>query len=399
MAEQSVAVVGGGIIGLAVGLGLVRRHEGLRVVVMEKETELATHQTGHNSGVVHAGIYYAKGSLKATLCTRGRDLLKEFCQEHGLPFQECGKLVIAVDSAEVPRMDALERSARGNGVPGLRRLAGAEIHEVEPRAQGVSALHSSRTAITDYGAVARAMADGIVDAGGEVLLSTEVTGVTRVVGGLRVSTPVGASDFDRVVVCAGLQADRVSRQVDHEDDPRIIPFRGDYLTVRADKVDFVRGLIYPVPDPRYPFLGVHYTRRVGGQLDVGPNAVLSLHREGYGRAAFRLADVRETLAWPGFWHLARRHWWTGAKEIQASASRRAFMRMAQRYVPDINRDDVVRGPSGVRAQAVGRDGTLLDDFRITDQDGVTCVRNAPSPAATSSLAIAEHVVDAMGLAR
>jgi (S)-2-hydroxyglutarate dehydrogenase len=219
------------------------------------------------------------------------------------------------------------------------------------------------------------------------------------VGGLQISTSGGTADFDRVVVCAGLQADRVSRGVDHQDDPRIIPFRGDYLTVRADKADFVKGLIYPVPDPRYPFLGVHYTRRVGGQLDVGPNAVLSMHREGYGRAAFRLADVRETLGWPGFWHLARHHWWTGAKEIQASASRKAFMRVAQRYVPDISHEDVVRGPSGVRAQAVARDGTLVDDFQITEQDGVTCVRNAPSPAATSSLAIAEHVVDAMRLAR
>jgi L-2-hydroxyglutarate oxidase len=337
MGEQRVAVVGGGIIGLAVGLRLVRRHEGVRVVVMEKEAELATHQTGHNSGVVHAGIYYAQGSLKATLCTRGRDLLKEFCQEHGLAFEECGKLVVAIDAAEVPRMDALERSARGNGVHGLRRLASAEIDEVEPRAQGVAALHSPRTAITDYVAVARTMADEIINAGGEVQLSTEVTGVTRVVGGLRISTAGGTADFGRVVVCAGLQADRVSRGVDHQDDPRIIPFRGDYLTVRADKADFVKGLIYPVPDPRYPFLGVHYTRRVGGQLDVGPNAVLSLHREGYGRAAFRLADVREMLGWPGFWHLARHHWWTGAKEIRASASRRAFMRVAQRYVPGASR--------------------------------------------------------------
>jgi L-2-hydroxyglutarate oxidase LhgO len=397
MTEQRVAVVGGGIIGLAVGLSLVGRHEGLRVVVLEKEAELAAHQTGHNSGVVHAGIYYAQGSLKATLCTRGRDLLKEFCQRHRLPFEECGKLVLAVDPAEVPRMDALERSARGNGVPGLRRLGPAEVTELEPHARGIAALHSPRTAITDYVAVARTMAEEIVRAGGEVRLSTEVTGVTRVVGGLRVSTAGHVADFDRVVVCAGLQADRVARGIDHQDDPRIIPFRGDYLTVRADKAQFVNGLIYPVPDPRYPFLGVHYTRRVGGQLDVGPNAVLSLHREGYGRAAFCLADARETLGWPGFWHLARRHWWTGAKEIQASASPRAFMRLAQRYVPDIGHQDVVRGSSGLRAQAVARDGTLVDDFQITEQDGVTCVRNAPSPAATSSLAIAAHVVDAMRL--
>lgn len=399
MAGQRVAVVGGGIVGLAVALQLLRRHEGLHVVVMEKEAEVAVHQTGHNSGVVHAGIYYPEGSLKARLCTRGRGLLREFCDEHGLPFVECGKLVIAVDPSELLRMEALEQSARGNGVPGLRLLGSAEISEIEPRARGIRALHSPRTAITDFGAVARALAEEIGAAGGDVILATEVTEIARVVGGLQVSTAASVQSFDRVVVCAGLQADRVSRGVDHQDDPRIIPFRGDYLTVRADKADFVRGLIYPVPDPRYPFLGVHYTRRVGGQLDVGPNAVLSLHREGYGRAAFRLADVRETLAWPGFWHLARRHWWTGAKELQASASPKAFMRAAQRYVPSIGHEDVVRGPSGVRAQAVTRNGSLVDDFQITEQDGVTCVRNAPSPAATSSLAIAEHVVNGMRLAR
>ncbi|KRE55473.1 L-2-hydroxyglutarate oxidase [Phycicoccus sp. Soil748] len=395
MGERRIAVVGGGIVGLAVAMQLSQRDEGVRVVVMEKEPRLAAHQTGHNSGVVHAGIYYRPGSLKARLCTRGRGLLRDFCDEHRLPFVECGKLVVAVDSSELSRFEALERSAHDNGVPGLRVLGPAGIAEVEPSARGLAALHSPRTAITDYGAVARAMAVQVVRSGGAVHLATEVTEITRAVGGLHVSTAAGVEVFDQVVVCAGLQADRVSRRVDHSDDPRIIPFRGDYLTVRAEKADLVNGLIYPVPDPRYPFLGVHFTRRVGGQLDVGPNAVLSLHREGYGRTAFRLADVGETVAWPGFWHLARRHWVTGAKELHASASRRSFMRVAQRYVPDISHTDVVRGPSGVRAQSVSRDGSLVDDFTITEQDGVTCVRNAPSPAATSCLAIAEHVVDLM----
>ena len=395
MGERRIAVVGGGIVGLAVAMQLSQRDEGVRVVVMEKEPRLAAHQTGHNSGVVHAGIYYRPGSLKARLCTRGRGLLRDFCDEHRLPFVECGKLVVAVDSSELPRFEALERSAHDNGVPGLRVLGPAGIAEVEPSARGLAALHSPRTAITDYGAVARAMADQVVRSGGAVRLATEVTQITRALGGLQVSTAAGVEVFDQVVVCAGLQADRLSRKVDHSDDPRIIPFRGDYLTVRAEKADLVNGLIYPVPDPRYPFLGVHFTRRVGGQLDVGPNAVLSLHREGYGRTAFRLADVGETVAWPGFWHLARRHYVTGAKELYASASRRSFMRVAQRYVPDISHTDVVRGPSGVRAQSVSRDGSLVDDFTITEQDGVTCVRNAPSPAATSCLAIAEHVVDLM----
>jgi len=391
---ETVGVVGGGIVGLAVARELVRRRPDTKVVVFEKENRVGAHQTGHNSGVVHAGIYYKPGSLKATLCTRGRALLREYCAEHGLAYDECGKLVVAVDASELGRFDALEATARQNGVPGLRRVDAAEIPEIEPHASGLVALHSPGTAITDYVAIAQAFARDIESGGGEVRLSTAVTDIERVVGGIEAVSGRDRHRVDHLVVCAGLQADRVSRRVDGEDGPRIVPFRGEYMSVRTEKADFVRGMVYPVPDPRYPFLGVHFTRRVSGALEVGPNAVLALRREGYRRrASTSAADVRSMASWPGFWRMARTHWRTGVSEVRGSVSVRQYMRSAQLYVPDIGADDVVRGGSGIRAQAVDRDGSLVDDFRITESNGVTCVRNAPSPAATSSMSIAELIVD------
>ncbi len=397
MSERTVGVVGGGILGAAVAREVARRHPAARVVVLEKEDRLAVHQTGHNSGVVHAGIYYRPGSLKAQLCARGRVLLKEYAAEQGLPYDECGKLVVAVDPSELVRLDALERTARTNAVPGLRRVEPAEIGEIEPHAAGLLALHSPVTAITDYRAVAEACAAEVRAYGGEVLVSTRVTGIERRAGGIEVSTDRGPHRVDRLVVCAGLQADRVSRLADGVDGPRIVPFRGEYMRVVPPKCDLVRGMVYPVPDPRYPFLGVHFTRRTSGDLEVGPNAVLALAREGYRRRDASWEDLRSMLSWPGFWRLGRRHWRTGAVELRGSLSVRAYMQRASRYVPEITAADVVRGPVGVRAQAIGRDGSLVDDFRISEQDGITTVRNAPSPAATSSLAIAELVVDRAGL--
>ncbi|QIK74617.1 L-2-hydroxyglutarate oxidase [Nocardioides piscis] len=393
---ERVGVVGGGIVGLAIARELTRRRPDAQVVVMEKEERLAAHQTGHNSGVVHAGIYYQPGSLKAQLCTRGRLLLREFCRERGLPFEECGKLVVAVDPDEVERLDRLESTARRNGVPGLTRLGAAGIRDVEPAAAGLAALHSPETAITDFVGIASAYAADVEQAGGEVLLSTEVTGIERGVGGIEVATSRGPQRFDRLVVCAGLQADRVARWADGIDGPRIVPFRGEYMRVRPAKAGLVRGMVYPVPDPRYPFLGVHFTRRVGGGLEVGPNAVLALAREGYRRSDVRWADVVGMATWPGTWRMAGRHWRTGLGELRSSVSTSAYMDRASRYVPEIGPADVVRGPAGVRAQALDRDGSLVDDFRIGHEDGITTVRNAPSPAATSSLAIAEHVVARMG---
>ena len=395
MAEQRIGVVGGGILGVAIARELVHRRPGTEVVVLEKEDRLAAHQTGHNSGVVHAGIYYKPGSLKAELCTSGRALLKEFCAEHAIPFVECGKLVVAVDAAETERFDALERTATANGVPGLRRLGAEEIREVEPYAVGLAALHSPATAITDYDAVTRAIAPEVEAAGGQVRLEARVVGIRRQGDGVVV---VVEGDhvplhFDHVVVAAGLPADRVAALAGGDRGPVIVPFRGEYLAVAAAKQDLVRGMVYPVPDPRYPFLGVHFTRRVTGELEVGPNAVLATRREGYRRRDVSARDLRDVLAWPGSWRMARAHWRTGVDEVVGSASRRAFMRSASRYVPDIGVADVVRAGSGVRAQAVDRDGSLVDDFRITHDDAVACVRNAPSPGATSSLAIAAHVVD------
>lgn len=394
-----MGIVGGGIVGLAIGRELTRRHPGLTVHVFEKEHRLGVHQTGHNSGVVHAGIYYRPGSLKASLCTRGRALLREFCQDRGLPYVECGKLVVAVDASELGRLDALEATARENGVPGLTRVDASGIREIEPHAVGLAALHSPQTAITDFSAVAAAYADDIVAAGGRIELGAPVTAVARRGGAIEVHTPAGVHRVRRLVICAGLHADRLARRADGERGPRIVPFRGEYLAVRAPKRDLVRGLIYPVPDPRYPFLGVHFTRRVTGAVDIGPNAVLALGREGYRWRDVSIADVADLVSWPGFWRMAARHWRTGLAEVRGSLSVTASMRLAARYVPEIGPGDVERAASGVRAQAVDRDGTLVDDFRVTDHDGIVCVRNAPSPAATSSLAIAEHVVAAMTLLR
>jgi L-2-hydroxyglutarate oxidase len=389
--DETVGIVGGGILGLAVGRELVRRRPGTRVVVFEKEHRVAVHQTGHNSGVVHAGLYYRPGSLKAELCARGRVLVRDYCTEHGLPYRQCGKLVVAVEEGELERFDALEKTATANRVPGLQRVDGAGITDIEPHATGLVALHSPETAITDFVAIAETVAVEIEAAGGEVRLSTPVTGIERLVGGIALTTEGGAELVDRVVVCAGLQADRLGPG--RPSGPRIVPFRGEYMAVSDAKRELVRGMVYPVPDPRYPFLGVHFTRRVSGRLEVGPNAVLALEREGYRRSDVKARDVRDLVSWPGFWRLARDHWRTGVSEVRGSLSRRAYMRYAQRYVPDIGADDVVRAGAGVRAQAVERDGSLVDDFRITHRDGVTNVQNAPSPAATSSFAIAQYVVD------
>ncbi len=393
MADEVVGVVGAGIVGLAVGREIARRRPGTRVVVLEKEDRVAAHQSSHNSGVVHAGLYYRPGSLKARLCTRGRQLLRAYCTDRGLPYQECGKLVVALTPEDVGRLDDLYARADRNAVPGLRRVGPAEIRDLEPHCTGLAALHSPHTAITDYPRICGAFAADVAVAGGEIRFGAPVTRIREtgeavevVAGGQRVRV-------DRLVVCAGLHTDRVARLAGDGAAPRIVPFRGEYMLVRPEKTHLVRGLVYPVPDPRYPFLGVHFTRRVSGEVEVGPNAVLAFAREGYRFFDVNPADLAGTAAWPGFWAMAARHWATGLREVYGSLSRRAYMRAAQRYVPEIGPDDVVRGGSGVRAQALDRDGSLVDDFRIHRLGRVTAVRNAPSPAATSCLAIAEHVVD------
>ncbi|MBB4691255.1 L-2-hydroxyglutarate oxidase [Paractinoplanes abujensis] len=388
MRDEVVGIVGAGIVGLAVARELTRRRPGRKVVVFEKEDHVAGHQTGHNSGVVHAGLYYAPGSLKATLCTRGRALLREFCQEKRIPYDECGKLVVAVESGETTRLEALAERAGANLVPGLRRVGAGEIRDIEPYAAGLAGLYSPRTAITDFAAIARAFADDVVAAGGEVRLGFPVDAVEA---GPTVRSRRAAQRVDHLIICAGLQGDRLAERAGDTNGPRIVPFRGEYMRVRPAKEQLVRGMIYPVPDPRYPFLGVHFTRRVGGGLEVGPNAVLAAAREG----TVSMSDLAATMSWPGTWRMAARHWRTGLHELHGSVSKRAYMRRAQLYVPEIGAADVVRGGYGVRAQALDRDGSLVDDFRIHRLGPVTAVRNAPSPAATSSMAIAGYVADAV----
>ncbi|WP_051467935.1 L-2-hydroxyglutarate oxidase [Actinomadura oligospora] len=385
-----IGVVGAGILGLAVARRLGEVRPGAEITVLDKEERVAAHQTGHNSGVAHAGLYYAPGSLKARLCRRGIGLLKEYCAERGLPYEECGKVVVARTTRELEPLLEIERRATANGVPGLRRLTAAGLREVEPNARGVAALHSPTTAIVDFPAVARSYARDVVKAGGEVRLGFEVVRIERRGDRVAVASRDEELVFDRLVICAGLQSDRVARLAGDGPGPAIIPFRGEYY--RLTRPDLVRGLIYPVPDPRYPFLGVHFTRRVDGGVDVGPNAVLALAREGYRRRDLNLRDLRDTLAWPGFGALARQHWRTGAREMYGSLFRSAFVREARSFVPSLRTSDVVSAPSGVRAQAIDPDGSLVDDFRISTLGPVTSVRNAPSPGATSSLAIADYVV-------
>lgn len=392
---ERIGVVGAGIVGLAVARRLGEADPGTRVTVLDKEPAIAQHQTGHNSGVAHAGLYYAPGSLKARLCRRGMGLLKELCEARGLPYEECGKLVVARDAGEIGRLREIERRATENGVPDLAWLEGLDaLQAVEPHVVGVAAVHSPRTAIVDYKAVASALADDVRSGGGEILLGREVRAIENTNNEVRVTTGDGETyAFDRLFLCAGLQSDRVAQLAGDEAGPAIVPFRGEYMRLKSDHTNLVRGLIYPVPDPAFPFLGVHFTRRVDGGVDIGPNAVLAFAREGYTLGRVVPRDLAATLRWPGFRRLAMRHWRMGLREMRGSVDGRAFVAEAQTFVPALGRGDVERAPAGVRAQAIDRDGSLVDDFRINTLGRVVAVRNAPSPAATSSLAIAEHVVD------
>jgi (S)-2-hydroxyglutarate dehydrogenase len=393
-----IAIVGGGILGLASARLISREVSDAEVLVFEKEPGLAQHQTSHNSGVVHAGLYYAPGSLKARLCARGMSLLRDFCRERGIRYEECGKLVIAADEREMPRFEALEERARTNGVPGLRRLDGSELRAIEPAASGVAALHSPRTAIVDFGEVAEAFATDARSAGAEI--STRAA-VSRIRAGGETATlelQDGRSiDADRVIVCAGLHVDSLARASGQPAEPRIMPFRGEYWQLRPERRELIRGLIYPVPDPRLPFLGIHLTRTIDGEVLIGPNAILATAREGYHPRQFVARDIWNAVGWPGAIRLFRRYWRVGAAELYRVLSKRAFVREARRYVPALQSADAVRGPAGVRAQAVDRDGSLVDDFRLHRDGPVLWVRNAPSPAATSSFAIAEELAERAGL--
>jgi L-2-hydroxyglutarate oxidase len=391
---QRYAVVGGGIVGAAVARRLLQVEPGAQVLLVEKEDRLAAHQTGRNSGVVHAGLYYVPGSLKATLCRRGVGMLRDFCDEHGLAYAEIGKVLVALDEAERGRLDGIAERARANGVPGVRHLDRGELRELEPHVSGIAGLHSPTTAIVDYAAVTRELAADVERRGGTVRTGFEVTALPRRGDEVVVRAASGEEVVvDEVVLCAGLQADRVASLAGDVTVPAVVPFRGEYYALRPDKRRLVNGLVYPVPDPRYPFLGVHLTPRVDGEVLIGPNAVLALAREGYRRRDVSARDLRDIVGYRGFRRFAAQHWRTGIVEMKGSLSKRAFISAAQRYVPELQVSDVVPGPSGIRAQALEQDGTLVDDFRVTRTGRVLAVRNAPSPAATSSLAIAEHLVD------
>jgi 2-hydroxyglutarate dehydrogenase len=391
--ECDLAIVGAGIVGLATAHELQRRRPDARVVVLEREDRVGVHQTGSNSGVAHAGIYYKPGSLKAKLCVEGIRRMYDFCDEHGVAYERCGKVIVALDRSELDRLDELERRGHANGVPGLRRIGPDELGELEPHAAGIEALHSPQTGIVDFGGVARALAGQVEAGGGVVATSCGVSGFERTNGRTRIAHARGETRARQVIVCAGAWSDRLAVAAGADPDPRIVPFRGGYLTLRAEKRHLVRSLIYPVPDPELPFLGVHLTKRVDGEILLGPTALVVGALDAYKLSRFRARDLRATLGWPGSWKMMRRFWKTGISELRMAASRRAFVEACARYVPELEVGDVTDGPAGIRAQAVGRDGALVDDFVFSEAEGALFVRNAPSPAATSSLAIADHIAD------
>ena len=382
-----VVVIGGGIVGLATARRLLEQRPGLRIAILEKEAELATHQSGHNSGVLHAGLYYQPGSLKARLCREGKAEIEAFAEAHDIPFERCGKLVVALDESELERLAALHERAVANGVPGLEEIGPERIRELEPHAAGIRGLWSPGTGIIDFRRVALAMAADLRQQEVAILTGREVRGLDERPGEIVVRTSGDEVRADLVVACAGLQADRVAALGGSRDGPRIVPFRGDYYTLTADARGLVRGLIYPVPDPRFPFLGVHFTKRIDGAVWAGPNAVLAFAREGYRRRDIRPLELLATVTDRGFLRLAGKYLRTGLGEMWRDWWKPAFVREIQRYVPEIRSDQLRFGPSGVRAQALGRDGTLVDDFVLGGSARILHVRNAPSPAATSSLAI------------
>lgn len=391
-----VAIIGAGIVGLATAFTLVERHPRLRVVVVDKEASLAHHQSGRNSGVIHRGVYYTPGSLKARLCVEGAESLVHFCARRDIPVKLVGKVIVALDESELPALGELYRRGEANGVPGLRMVDAAELRDIEPHAAGIAALHSPLTGIVDFRAVTAAYADEFTEGGGEIRLRHRVRGIHERGDGMSLEIDEGpVINASWLIACGGLQSDRLAAMstLSAARDLRIVPFRGDYFVVRPERRSLVRGLVYPVPDPRFPFLGVHFTVRYDGEVWAGPNAVLAFRREGYRRLSMSPGELLDTLTYPGFWRVAGRFWRVGSAEMWRDFVKPAFVAALRRYVPDITGDDLVPGPSGVRAQAIGRDGELVDDFVIERAGRALHVRNAPSPAATSSLAIGSLIVD------
>lgn len=391
--RYDVVIIGAGIVGLAVALEVTRRFPQLRLLVLEKESHVGRHQSSHNSGVIHSGVYYKPGSLKASLCVEGARAMLAFCREHGIPHQVCGKVIVATHEAEFPGLTRLQRRGEANGLTGLRLLSPEELHEVEPHATGLRALLVPCTGITDYLKVCEKYGEIILAQGGSILTSTAVIGLKPYTGEVSLETNRGSFLTNFVVNCAGLFSDRISRMAGSEREIMIVPFRGEYYDIVPERSSLVRALIYPVPDPRFPFLGVHFTRRVDGTVDAGPNAVLAFRREGYRRRDFSLRDLASSLAFPGFWRMAAKHWRSGLDEFHRSFSKPAFVRALQRLLPDLRERDLMPGGSGVRAQALKRDGTLVDDFHFVSSGRMLHVLNVPSPAATASLLIGRSITE------
>jgi L-2-hydroxyglutarate oxidase len=398
MASQDfeVVVVGAGIIGLASARALTRWFPRTRVAVLEKEETLAFHQTGHNSGVIHSGIYYKPGSQKAKFCVVGVNALKRYCRDHAIPYEECGKVVVATDESQLGRMEELYKRGTANGVPGMEIISGSELKEIEPNVTGVKALHVPKTAIVDYKAVAASYAEDLKLAGGSILTGHKLMAINRENGNLSLVTSKGTVRTKHLINCAGLYCDKVAAMMGVPPNVRILPFRGEYYFLRPESHHLVKGLVYPVPDPRFPFLGVHFTRRITGEVDSGPNAVLAWSREGYTKSKINISEAMATLTFPGFWRMSRKYWRIGLGEMHRSLMRSVFVKDLQRLVPDIRSSDVMGGGSGVRAQAVNRQGVLLDDFSIEESPGAIHVLNAPSPGATSSLAIGAYIAELAG---
>jgi L-2-hydroxyglutarate oxidase LhgO len=391
--RHHVAIIGGGIIGLAVGLEISRRFPRVHWLLLEKENRVGRHQSGNNSGVIHSGIYYKPGSLKARLCVSGAKAMIEFCREHGIPHEVCGKVIVATKPDELPRLEELGRRGEANGLAGVRCIGPEELREIEPHASGLCALLVPSTGITDYAAVCDKYAELAAAGGGNILTSIRV-GLKRYLDEMVIETNRGSFSSLSIINCAGLFSDRISRMAGDEPPVMIVPFRGEYYDLIPERSELVRSLIYPVPDPQFPFLGVHFTRRISGRVDAGPNAVLALRREGYRRTDFSLPDVLSSLAFPGFWRMAASHWRSGITELQRSLSKSAFLCALQRLVPELRADDLTPGGAGVRAQALSPDGTLVDDFKFVRSARALHVLNVPSPAATASLVIAAMIVDA-----
>jgi L-2-hydroxyglutarate oxidase LhgO len=387
-----IAVIGGGIVGLSFAMQVGERFPRLRVVVLEKEAGVARHQTGHNSGVIHSGVYYKAGSLKARLCVAGAREMVEFCSRHGIPYEVCGKLIVATNSEETARLDVLLAQGVANGLEGLRLLERAAMLDIEPHVGGVRALLVPSTGITDYTAVTAKYAEIAAGRGAEVKTGVGVVGFERLRDGVVVRTRAGEFSARYVVNCAGLYSDRLARMAGDDPGIMIVPFRGEYYDLSAARQELVRGLIYPVPDPRYPFLGVHFTRRIQGNVDAGPNAVLAFRREGYRWRDFDLGETMEVFMDAGFRAMARQHWRNGLSEFRRSLRKREFVRSCQRLVPEVRMEDMTPGGSGVRAQAVGTDGALVDDFRFVGRERFLHVLNVPSPAATASLPIGREIL-------